>query len=124
MVAYVSQDDATRTRWLVVLAGPLAWMIDEGIALVIEADVCSANVRHAPAAAQTILIGLAVAALAAIMLGAASALRTRRLLDVATTSVQTERAGFLALAALLLAGVSAFGVLLRLIASLAGGVCA
>ena len=124
MVAYVSQDDATRTRWLVVLAGPLAWVTDEGIALVIEADVCSANVRHAPAAAQLILVGVAVVALAAILLGAASALRTRRLLDGATASVQTERAGFLALAALLLAGVSAFGVLLRLIASLAGGVCA
>ena len=124
MVAFVNENDATRTRWLVVLAGPLAWAIDEGVALVIEADVCSANLRHAPAAAQLILVGVAVVALAAILLGAASALRTRRLLDGATASVETERTGFLAVAALLLAGISAFGVVLRLIASLAGGVCA
>ena len=114
----------TRTRWLVVLAGPLAWVIDEGIALVIEADVCSAGARRAPPITEPVLIALAVVALGAMMLAARSALRMRRSNERAPTSTHAENAEFLALAGLLLAGISAFGVLMRLVATFASGPCA
>ena len=123
MVAESRAESPVQIRWLVMLAGPLAWAIDEAIALVIEADVCSATTSRVPGATQAVLIAIALAALCAIAFGAASALRTRRSLDNAT-SARAERTRFIVLAALLLGGVSAFGVVLRLVASLVGGVCA
>ena len=114
----------TRTRWLAVLAGPLAWALDEGIALVIDADVCATNARHVPAATQVALIALAVAALAIIVVGALSALRMYRSIDEDASSIRAERTRFMAMGALLLAGVSGYGVILRLLAALAGGLCA
>lgn len=123
MVEDARHTGAVRLRWLVVLAGPLAWAIDEAIALVIEADVCSATAPHSSVPTQSVLVAIALAALGAIALGAVSALRTRRALD-ASTSLRDGRMRFIAVAALLLAGVSAFGVVLRLVASLVGGVCA
>jgi hypothetical protein len=123
MVVDPSQDELTRTRWLAVLAGPLAWALDEGIALVIDADVCATNARHVPALTQVILIALAVLALAVMLAGATSAWRMYRSVDEGAGSIRAERTRFMALGALLLATVSAYGVGLRLLASLAGGLC-
>jgi len=109
--------------WLIVLAGPLAWIADESIALVIDAGVCSASTGRAPAAAQVLLIAVAVVALGVTILGASSALRLHRSIGDEATSIRAERTRFLAIAGVLLAGVSGYGVLLRLLAALAGGVC-
>ncbi len=116
---------SARTLWLTLLAGPIAWVADEGIALVIEANVCSGPVHAAPGIARVTLVVVALAALAAIALAALTAVRSLRSLDSGdhAVSIRLERSRFLTIAALLLAGVAAFGVTLRLIAALAGIVC-
>ncbi|CAN5882618.1 hypothetical protein BH11GEM1_BH11GEM1_22830 [soil metagenome] len=116
---------STRTSWLTLLAGPIAWMADEGIALVIEANVCSGPVHATPGVARVALVVVALAALAGIALAALTATRALRAMDSGdhADSVRLERSRFLTIAALLLAGVAAFGVALRLVAVLAGVVC-
>lgn len=112
-------------QWFALLAGPIAWVLDEGIALVIEANTCVGGAHSAPALARVALIVTGLLALCLIGAGAAAAMRAHRSMDSGDrpAAIRVERSRFLAAAAFLLAGVSAFGVLLRLIAALSGGVC-
>lgn len=114
-----------KTLWFTLLTGPVAWVADEGIALVIEANVCSGPVHAAPGIARVTLVIVALAALVGVALAALTAMRSLRAMDSEDHAVSTrlERSRFLMIAALLLAGVAAFGVTLRLIAALAGIVC-
>lgn len=110
--------------WGALLAGPIAWLLDEGVALLIEATVCSGAHPVAPVARMA-LVAVGITALACIAAGALVATRSRGVPDGTNgeTSIRVERSRFLAMAALLLAAVSGFGVLLRLVTALAGAVC-
>lgn len=110
--------------WGALLSGPVAWLLDEGIALLIEATTCSG----AHPAAVSVRVGLVAVGFAALACIGGGALVATRLLQAmnggeAQASIRLERSRFLAMAALLLGGVSAFGVLLRLVTAFMGEVC-
>jgi hypothetical protein len=112
-----------RALWFAVLAGPVAWLLDESIALIIAANACSGPVHSPSAVVRPVLAMVAVAALLCNGLGAVTARRILR-----AFRERTERADlrirFLAIGALMLCGVTAFGIVLRLLAALMRPDCA
>ena len=111
--------------WLALVSGPLAWLLDEGICLVVTANVCSGPLHVVPVEMMVpVFSGIGVVALA----GIASGMMTARgwmheMRAGAHPAIAVERARFLAQAAVLLGGLTAFGVLLRFISALASPVC-
>lgn len=117
---------ATRSLWFAVLAGPLAWLVDESVGLLVEVNVCSGPLHQPPVtlvhAVQAIT---SLVALGVIALGVATARRWLRETDAGgePVAVSVDRMRFLAHAGLLLATLGAFGIVLRLISSLTAPVC-
>lgn len=117
---------ATRSLWFAVLAGPLAWVLDESIGLLVEANVCSGPLHQPPAmlvhATQAIT---SLIALGVVGLGVLTARRWLREMESSgePVAVAVDRTRFLAHAGLLLATLGAFGIVLRLISSLTAPVC-
>jgi hypothetical protein len=130
MVTAVPQDArrprTPRALWFALLAGPVAWLTDESIALLVDANACSGTLHATPGA--LVRVGLAIlgmvslAAIAAGMIWAARMLSDPRRLGSIAPAV-AERIRFLAICALLLGALGAFGVLLRLATSLSAPVC-
>lgn len=114
---------APRAMWLALLAGPVAWILDEGISLLIEADVCSRAAAPGATAVRLALIVVGVVALGVMGIGVRSAMKSLRFLESGQRAVAVERLRFLAIATLLLAAVCAFGVTLRVVAAVVGSVC-
>lgn len=127
MVARAGVDlRATRSLWLALIAGPAAWLIDESIGLLVEANACSGPIHRPPTALVHATHALsAVVALVAIALGVLSARRWLRDTEPVDepTATALDRTRFLAHAALILAALGAFGIVLRLISSLTAPVC-
>lgn len=117
---------ATRSLWFAVLAGPLAWLVDESIGLLVEANVCSGPLHQPPVmlvhATQAIT---SLIALGVVALGVVTARRWLRELEPGgdPVAVAVDRTRFLAHAGLLLATLGTFGIVLRLISSLTAPVC-
>jgi hypothetical protein len=127
MVAHAGTSlPATRSLWFAVLAGPLAWVMDESIGLLVEVNVCSGPIHQPPVAlvhatqAITSLVALGVVAL-----GVIAARRWLRDMEARgePVAVAVDRTRFLAHAGLLLAALGTFGIVLRLISSLTSPVC-
>lgn len=111
--------------WLALVSGPLAWLLDEGICLVITANVCSGPLHVVPTwLVVPVFGGVGLLALAAIAIGTLTArgwMDDRR--ADARPAIAVERAQFLAHAAVLLGSLSAFGVLLRMMSAFASPAC-
>lgn len=125
-------DDTARQRvsptalLIGLLAGPVVWLFDESIALVVNANACSGPAHSTSALTRPTLAGLAMIALLCIAAG------TMPLWQVANghddtsgcSPIQVERRRFLAMVGLLLGCVTGFGVLLRLVSAIVSPVCA
>jgi hypothetical protein len=119
------RDAGTRAVWLVVLAGPVAWLLDESIALVIEARLCGGPLGATPAFARPLLAVVAAAAIVMVgtaMLGARRAIRAAD--RPAARSRRDERMRFMALGGVMIGTLALFGIVLRLVASLVSPTCA
>lgn len=116
---------STRVLWFIVLGGPMAWLLDESIALVIEAGVCGGATRATPGYARPLLV---IVALAAVVAAGAATMTARRSLraagDDAAAPRHEERARFMTVTGLLIGVLALFGIVLRLVASLMSPLCA
>jgi hypothetical protein len=112
-----------RALWFAVLGGPIAWLLDESIALVITASVCAGPMHSSSTIIRPALVLVAVGAL---LCDGIAAITARGILRASRE--RTDRAGqrvtFLAMGALMLCGVTAFGIVLRLVAALMRPGCA
>jgi heme/copper-type cytochrome/quinol oxidase subunit 2 len=124
MSAHRSQHDQ-RTVWLALLAGPVAWATDESIALVIAAGACG-DAGRSGSASYIATVAVSLLALGVVAFAAASANRLRRRMDDSNHDalLVDERTRFLTTAALIVAAITGFGILLRLVSALAGLPCA
>ncbi len=114
-----------RALWIAVLAGPLAWVLDEGVALVIAARACAGPLRAAAPLVPLLLSIVAVTALIAVGGGVLSARRSLRSLDGAAADARSaDRMRFVIRAGILLAALAAYGIVLRLLTSLVNPGCA
>ena len=78
-----------RALWIAVLAGPVAWMFDEGVALVIEARACAGPLRAAAPLAPVALSIVAIVALFVVAGGLGSARQSLRLLQETPEDVRS-----------------------------------
>jgi hypothetical protein len=124
MSAHAAQHDQ-RTVWLSLLAGPVAWAVDESIALVIAAGSCGSPGRSASAGYVATVV-VALVALGVVAFAALSAHRLWQRMDDSggELSLGAERTRFMAAAALIVAAITGFGILLRLVSALTGLPCA
>ena len=114
-----------RALWIAVLGGPLAWVLDEGVALVIEARACAGPLRAASPLVPVMLSVVAVVALCGVVGGVHSANRSLRFLrQTGADPRSAERTRFIARAGILLGGLAAYGIVLRWLTSLVNPGCA
>lgn len=114
-----------RALWIAVLAGPLAWVFDEGVALVIEARACAGPLRVVAPLVPVTLSIVAIMALVVVAGGVLSARRSLRTLDGGAVDARSaERMRFVIRAGILLAALGAYGIVLRLLTSLVNPGCA
>lgn len=114
-----------RALWIAAVAGPLAWVFDEGVALVIEAHACAGPLRAASALVPVTLSVVALLALCVDAVGILAARRSLRVLEqTAADARSSERMRFVARAGILLAGLAAYGIVLRLVTPLVTPGCA
>lgn len=119
------QGVASPLLWFVVLGGPLAWLLDESIALVIAARVCGSAAGGTPGYARVVLVIVALTALAVVVAALTRGWRwLRSTRDRGAASRREGRIRFMVVAGLLISGLALFGVALRLVASLASSICA
>ncbi len=114
-----------RALWIAVLAGPLAWTLDEGIALVIEARACAGPLRATAPLVPVTLVIVAIIALIVVAGGVLSARRSLRSVDGGAAETRSaDRMRFVIRAGILLAALAAYGIVLRLVTSLVNPGCA
>lgn len=114
---------SARALWIAALAGPLAWLLDEAIALVVEARVCAGPVQSPRLMIAVLLVFVAVAALAAVIVGVITARRALHALDGADVH-RSRRMRFIARSGMLLSALAGYGIVLRLLTSLVSPGCA
>ena len=111
----MSASVSARRPWLALLAGPLAWAIDELAAIAIAYDHCAAGMHVAGWRAIMSAIGIAALAIAAWSMASSWRLIAGEPLDTGLGEVTSDRVRFTARFALVIGGLTFFAILLRTI---------